>query len=113
MKKVLLFCLIALSAAGLHAQEFNVGSDYQTSIGVKVYPGAVTVKHFLKPTVAVKGWGIFHPMAFVLQVFMNCTIILAISKDSNGISVPAPISVSGAITGKQNTLPARQASPLV
>lgn len=66
MKKILLFCLIVLSAAVLHAQEFNVGSDYQTSIGVKVYPGAVTVKHFLKPTVAVEGLGYISSDGFRL-----------------------------------------------
>lgn len=65
MKKFLLATIVLLSITSLHAQ-MNEGSDYKTAIGVKVYPGAISVKHFLKPTAAVEGLGYVYADGFRL-----------------------------------------------
>ena len=56
MKPFFLTGLLAFLFSGAHAQ-YNNGSDYKTAIGVKVYPGAVTVKHFLSDGKAIEGLG--------------------------------------------------------
>ncbi len=56
MKSTLLTGLFLFSFSILQAQ-VNIGTDYRTSLGVKVYPGAVTVKHFINPTHAVEALG--------------------------------------------------------
>jgi hypothetical protein len=66
MKRIYLLALVVLLVSHLHAQELNTGSDYQTSLGVKVYPGAVTVKHFIQPNVALEGLGYFSSDGFRL-----------------------------------------------
>jgi hypothetical protein len=35
----------------------NMGTDYTTAVGVKLYPGAVTVKHFIQKNKAIEGLG--------------------------------------------------------
>lgn len=66
MKRFLLATIVLLSLTSLRAQEMNNGPDYRTALGVKVYPGAVTVKHFLKPTAAVEGLGYISSDGFRL-----------------------------------------------
>ncbi len=66
MKGMLLLCFAALLTVGASAQEMNTGSDYQTAIGVKVYPGAISVKHFIKPSVALEGLGYISSDGFRL-----------------------------------------------
>jgi hypothetical protein len=56
MKRLLLAMIILFSFVGTRAQ-MNTGPDYKTALGVKVYPGAVSVKHFLKDNIAVEGLG--------------------------------------------------------
>jgi hypothetical protein len=56
MKPILLTGLCALLLINAFAQQ-NTGSDYKTAIGVKVYPGAVSVKHFMSDGKAVEGLG--------------------------------------------------------
>lgn len=56
MKPFFLTGLLAFLFISVHAQ-YNNGSDYKTAIGVKVYPGAVTVKHFLSDGKAIEGLG--------------------------------------------------------
>jgi len=46
--------------------QMNDGPDYKTSIGVKVYPGAVSVKHFFKPNTAIEGLGYISSDGFRL-----------------------------------------------
>jgi hypothetical protein len=62
MKKVILlssiafmFCILTASAQKSGAR----GSSYQTALGVKFYPGAVTLKHFIKSDVALEGIAYF------------------------------------------------------
>lgn len=49
---ILLFFVI-LSSTQASAQ--SVGSDYRTAIGVKVYPGAISLKHFTNDHTALEG----------------------------------------------------------
>ncbi len=64
MKKitVLAFVLIAFAQQPIMAQA--MGSSYKTALGVKFYPGAVSLKHFIKPNVALEGIGYFWQKGF-------------------------------------------------
>jgi len=42
----------------------NNSSSYKTAVGVKFYPGAITVKHFVKETAAIEGIGYFWDKGF-------------------------------------------------
>ena len=46
---------LALTTSLAHAQ--NNGSSYQTALGVKMYPGAISVKHFTQKGRAIEGLG--------------------------------------------------------
>ncbi|HSB93970.1 MAG TPA: hypothetical protein VLC28_12680 [Flavitalea sp.] len=54
MKNLLLLTIVAcfLSFSG-YSQ--STGSSYTTAVGVKIYPGAITIKHFYKENVALEG----------------------------------------------------------
>ena len=65
MKRSILFILPVLLATALSAQT-NLGSSYKTALGVKVYPGAVTVKHFTGANTALEGLGYFSSDGFRL-----------------------------------------------
>lgn len=55
MKRTILFILPLLLASAASAQ--SMGSDYKTALGVKLCPGAVTVKHFTGKGKAIEGLG--------------------------------------------------------
>jgi hypothetical protein len=61
--KFKLSCFVFISAyilfcnSGILAQA--TGSSYKTAIGVKFYPGAVSIKHFMKNNHAIEGLGYF------------------------------------------------------
>jgi hypothetical protein len=61
MKKQLIAVgIILLTGIGAVSAQSNVTSqEYKTALGVKFYPGAVTLKHFIKPTAALEGIGYF------------------------------------------------------
>lgn len=61
MKKQLLAVgIILFLGAGAATAQSNVSSQsYETALGVKFYPGAVTLKHFIKPDAALEGIGYF------------------------------------------------------
>ncbi len=65
MKRSILFILPVLLATALSAQT-NLGSSYKTALGVKVYPGAVTVKHFTGANTALEGLGYISSDGFRL-----------------------------------------------
>jgi hypothetical protein len=46
MKRFITVTLLLTAFCTVHAQQ-NMGSSYRTALGVKVYPGAVSVKHFI------------------------------------------------------------------
>ena len=62
MKKSILFLAFVLTmATGASAQG---AADYRTAIGVKFYPGAITLKHFVSEKAAVEGLGYFFNNGF-------------------------------------------------
>lgn len=63
MKRLILAILVIFTFAQLHAQ--NNGSSYTTALGIKVYPGAITVKHFTGRN-AIEGLGYISSDGFRL-----------------------------------------------
>ncbi|UAY51193.1 hypothetical protein [Ferruginibacter albus] len=62
-KTLFLFSLLTCMAiTGLKAQ--NLSSDYTTALGLKFYPGAITIKHFIKDDAAIEGLGYFRDYGF-------------------------------------------------
>jgi hypothetical protein len=55
------FCAMFLF---LGAVAQNNSSSYKTAVGVKFYPGAITVKHFVKETAALEGIAYFWDKGF-------------------------------------------------
>lgn len=55
MKKILFIVCIIIITTTVHAQKMAMGSSYKTAIGVKVYPGAISAKTFIKDDVALEG----------------------------------------------------------
>ncbi len=53
MKYLLMAAAILFGALQASAQ--NLGSDYKTSIGMKVFPAALSAKHFVQENRAVEG----------------------------------------------------------
>ncbi|MEO5984166.1 MAG: hypothetical protein ABIP80_01595 [Ferruginibacter sp.] len=60
-KQLFIATIVLLSTFSASAQE---GSNYQTAVGVKFYPGAITLKHFLNDKAAVEGLGYFFSEGF-------------------------------------------------
>ena len=64
MNKLILIGIVVLfiSISGVNAQSrtsYNSTSNYSTAIGVKFYPGAISVKHFINDNTALEGLGYF------------------------------------------------------
>jgi len=59
-KKLISAAVICVIAIGSATAQRNVSSqEYITALGVKFYPGAITIKHFVNPKAAVEGIGYF------------------------------------------------------
>ena len=59
-KQMLALGMMLMAGFGTGSAQSNVTSqDYKTALGVKFYPGAVTLKHFIKPNAALEGLGYF------------------------------------------------------
>lgn len=58
MKKIILLTFVSLAIITTTKAQ-SEGSTYQNAIGVKVYPGAVTFKHFVQENRAVEGLAYF------------------------------------------------------
>jgi hypothetical protein len=58
MKKYALILTILVLGTTFHVQAQNTSSSYRTAVGVKFYPGAISVKHFLNDN-AVEGLASF------------------------------------------------------
>lgn len=60
-KKILSAAIMLLVIVGsASAQKNSNSSDYKTALGVKFYPGAITLKHFINDKVALEGLGYFY-----------------------------------------------------
>ncbi len=60
MKRLFLFFCLLISVFAGSAQQNN-GSSYSTALGLKMYPGALSLKHFFEPDKAIEG------LAFISQ----------------------------------------------
>lgn len=59
-KNLLMIVFAIILGTGTVTAQKNVGSyDYTTAFGVKFYPGALTLKHFVKENAAIEGIGYF------------------------------------------------------
>lgn len=56
MKQVFVMMMVLLAGTTAQAQ-MNNSSAYKTALGVKLYPGAVSIKHFIADNKAVEGLG--------------------------------------------------------
>jgi len=64
MRKVLIASVVlALFTIGKSSAQ-SMGSDYQTAVGVKFWPGAITVKHFIGDNRALEGLANFWDHGF-------------------------------------------------
>ncbi len=63
MKRILFFVLFS-SFISLSAFSQSNGSSYKTALGVKFYPGAITLKHFTQTNRALEGIGYFWKDGF-------------------------------------------------
>jgi hypothetical protein len=65
IKKMMFTILLAgLFSTLVQAQTNGSGDSYQTAIGLKFFPGAVSVKHFIKDNAAIEGLGYFWDRGF-------------------------------------------------
>jgi len=82
MKRLLAVLLIsgAFLATPGHASAQSMGSDYQTALGIKFFPGAISVKHFIGGNNAIEGLGYFWDHGF------RFTGLYEIHGDINGAS---------------------------
>ncbi len=66
MKKIFILSLITLTLGIAKTEAQNLSSSYQTAVGLKIYPGAVSVKHFVNGNNAIEGLGYFWQYGFRL-----------------------------------------------
>jgi hypothetical protein len=59
MHKLIIALSFVFIAATSFSQKMALGSDYKTAVGLKYYPGAITVKSFIKNNVALEGLASF------------------------------------------------------
>lgn len=60
MKLIKIYALTLIGFASFFsASAQSLGTDYKTALGVKVYPGAISVKSFVQPNRAIEGLGYF------------------------------------------------------
>jgi hypothetical protein len=55
MRKALILVSFVSFLAVSQASAQSMGSDYETAIGVKFWPGALSIKHFTQPNIALEG----------------------------------------------------------
>jgi hypothetical protein len=60
MKRILpLLGLVALLSISNRSQAQSMGSSYRTALGVKFWPGGLSIKHFIRDNRALEGIGYF------------------------------------------------------
>lgn len=65
MKKVIFLAAVLFSAIVSQSQpKINTGSDYRTALGIKFWPGGITIKHFVNDNRALEGLGYFWTHGF-------------------------------------------------
>lgn len=64
MKKVITLLLVICISTAIYSQQINTSSSYTTAVGIKVYPGALSIKHFTNDNTAIEGLGYFWQYGF-------------------------------------------------
>src|SRR5438128_2659510 len=65
MKKIIpLVSLIGLLVISSRSEAQSMGSEYRTALGVKFWPGGITIKHFIRDDRALEGIGYFWEHGF-------------------------------------------------
>lgn len=64
MKTICFVLTLFVLSVSFSANAQNNSSSYKTAVGVKFYPGAITVKHFVKENAALEGLGYFWNKGF-------------------------------------------------
>jgi hypothetical protein len=59
MKKIFLIGILSFALLQITKAQ-SMGDNYQTAIGIKLYPTAVSVKHFTGSNIAIEGLGYFY-----------------------------------------------------
>jgi len=62
-KALLLFTVVTIFAVGQSSAQ-SMGSDYKTALGVKFWPGAISIKHFIQDNRALEGLANFWERGF-------------------------------------------------
>jgi hypothetical protein len=79
MKKLFLFGFLLVAAFVVNAQQQNNGITYTTAVGLKMYPGALSIKHFIADDRAVEG------LAFISQDGFRLTGLYEIHNDLGSV----------------------------
>jgi hypothetical protein len=66
MKRLLTVLMISgvLLAVSGRTEAQSMGSDYKTALGLKFWPGGITIKHFIRDNRALEGIGYFWDHGF-------------------------------------------------
>lgn len=64
MKKLIALLFVIGVSTSIYSQQINTGSSYTTAVGIKVYPGALSIKHFTNDNTAIEGLGYFWQYGF-------------------------------------------------
>ncbi len=79
MKKLLFLSLFIVGTFTARAQQQNNSTTYTTALGLKMYPGALSVKHFIANNKAVEG------LAFISQDGFRLTGLYEIHNDLSSV----------------------------
>jgi hypothetical protein len=64
MKKFLVLVGMALTLYSSALKAQSMGSTYRTALGIKFWPGGITIKHFIRTNRALEGIGYFWDHGF-------------------------------------------------
>lgn len=78
MRKLFVIITLISITAGAGAQKMAMGTTYKTAIGVKFYPGSISVKSFTQKNISLEG------LAYFWNYGMRFTGLYEINGDING-----------------------------
>jgi hypothetical protein len=64
MKKTLCLLFVITTLFSLSSSAQSMGSSYETAVGIKFWPGAISVKHFISDNHAIEGLANFWDRGF-------------------------------------------------
>lgn len=57
---IILFFIALSNVSAQRSTNYNTSDSYKTAVGVKFYPGAITLKHFINDNTALEGIAYFN-----------------------------------------------------